>query len=78
MDKTFYVTDEQGNEIEMEILFTFQPDGSNINYVVYTNPNDTEGTAYASRYDEDGNLFELQSDEEWEMIEEVMSDFISG
>lgn len=73
---TFIVTDEQGNEKEMEILFTFQQDQDGYSYVVYTDPTDEEGNVFASRYDEDGNLTPIDSEDEWNMIEEVFLAFM--
>ncbi|MDD6467455.1 MAG: DUF1292 domain-containing protein [Erysipelotrichaceae bacterium] len=73
---TFFVTDELGNEIEMEILFTFQPDNSEKKYVLYTDPRMDDGSVMASLYDDEGNLSPVETEAEWEMIEEVLSAFI--
>jgi len=76
-DRKLIVTDENNNQIEMEIMFTFDKDGKN--YVVYHNPlNDKENDieVFASTYDEEGNLFPVESDEEWDMIEEVLDTFL--
>jgi len=72
----FFVTDESGNEVEMEILFTFQPDNDSRNFVLYTNPNDDSGMVNASVYDEDGNLTPIQDEKDWVMVEEVFGAFI--
>jgi len=74
-DRRLVITDEKGNEIEMEIMFTFEKDGKN--YVVYHDPS-KEGEmmdVFASIYDDQGNLFPIESDEEWEMIEEMLEAF---
>lgn len=70
-NKRLVVVDDNGNEIEMEILFTFENDSQTKKYVLYTNPLDEEGQVFASRYDEEGNLFPVETEEEWAMIEEV-------
>lgn len=74
--KTFFVTDESGNEIEMEIIFTFQPDNSSKKYVLYTDPRMEDGSVMASLYDEEGHLSPVETEEEWDMIEEVFNAFV--
>ena len=52
----FKVIDDQGNEIECEVLFTFESDETNKNYIVYTdNTTDEQGNTkvYASIYTPD-------------------------
>lgn len=70
---TLYVHDENGNEMEMEILFTF--DHEEKKYVVFSDPNDESGEVYASAYDEEGNLLPIETQEEWAMVEEVLGAF---
>lgn len=65
------VIDSNGNEISMEILFTFENEDQTKKYVLYTNPQDEEGEVFASRYDEEGNLYPIETEEEWAMVEEV-------
>lgn len=65
------VVDDNGKEIEMEILFTFEDESRNKKYVLYTNPELEDGEVYASSYDDEGNLFPVEDEKEWEMIEEV-------
>lgn len=76
-ENTLYVTDEQGNEVEMEILFTFKSEDETKKYVVYKEANNDEASdVYASIYDEDGNLLPIETDEEWNMVEEVLGAFL--
>ncbi len=70
------VVDDQGKELEMTILFTFRDDKRKKDYVVYYNPKDEDGDTYASIYDNDGHLFPIESDDEWDMIEEVLASFV--
>ena len=71
------VVDENGNEVEMEILFTFVDDKKyKKQYVLYTNPEDEEGQVFASSYDDEGHLFPVEDEEEWNMIEEVYGAFV--
>ena len=70
------VTDESGKEIEMEIMFTFSENEKN--YVVYFNPvdDDEDTELYVSCYDDEGNLYPVETEEEWDMIDEVVGAFI--
>lgn len=72
---TLFVRDEDGKEMEMEILFTFEDEATHKNYVVFQDPEDESGEVFASAYDEDGNLLPVETDQEWAMIEEVLGAF---
>lgn len=74
MDNTIYITDEDGREKVMQILFTF--DMNEKKYVVVYEQNNEEDL-YAFTYDEEGNL-QVIDDEEMEMVEEVISAFEDG
>jgi uncharacterized protein YrzB (UPF0473 family) len=74
-DTTIIITDEEGNETPMEILFTFTDDATQKNYVLYFDPASDSGEVFASVYDEEGNLIQVTSEEEWKMIEEVFDAF---
>ena len=77
--KTMVITDESGNELEMEIIFTFQHEVSNKQYVIFTDkeiPDDSdEKEIYVCSYDDEGNLENVENEKELEMIEEVISAF---
>lgn len=75
-DDKLVVIDEKGNEIEMEILFTFDDDARKKKYVIYFNPNDKQENLYASIYDDEGHLYPIEDDEEWDMVEEVIGTFM--
>ncbi|MBR3841229.1 MAG: DUF1292 domain-containing protein [Erysipelotrichales bacterium] len=70
------VVDDNGNEIEMEIIFTFVDDSKNKQYVLYTNPAEEDGEVFASSYDDEGNLYPIEDEKEWEMVEEVFGAYI--
>ncbi len=74
MDNTIYITDEDGREKVMQILFTF--DMNEKKYVVVYEQNNEEDL-YAFTYDEEGNL-QVIDDEEMEMVEEVIGAFEDG
>lgn len=84
---TFTIINDEGKEIECEILFTFDSDETNKSYIVYTdNTLDDNGDTkvFASVYDPTGKNASLQSietDREWKMIEailETLQEEISG
>lgn len=70
------VIDEFNNQITMNVLFTFEDPRSRIEYVYYYNPEKEEDGVYVSRYAEDGSLSEPETDEEWEMLDEVFEAFM--
>lgn len=70
------VIDDSGKEIEMEIIFTFENDDRTKQYVLYTNPEDENGEVFASLYDDEGHLFPVEDESEWQMIEEVFGAYI--
>ena len=77
MDETnkIILTDELGNEHEMEIVLTFDDDSSGRSFVLFTDPNDEEGNVYAYTYDEDGNMDEVTDEDDISMCEEVLAAF---
>lgn len=70
------ITDESGQEREVDIILTFENDETGRSYVLFTDPQDPDGNVYAYRYDEDGNLNEVTEESEWEMCQEVLGAFI--
>ncbi len=79
-DKTLHVIDEQGNEIDYEIVMTFKSEQTGYSYVIYKEFGDSD-EVFASRYNEDdedgGELMAIESDEEWDMVEEVLETFLA-
>lgn len=68
--------DDEGNETEMEILFTIENEEYGKQYVYYVDPKDDSGQVFVSHYTEDGQLFDIEDEKEWAMIEEVFSAFV--
>ncbi|MFD2630932.1 DUF1292 domain-containing protein [Oceanobacillus kapialis] len=75
------IPDENGEEHLFEVLFTFDVDETNHSYIAVTpveQAEDEEVEVYAFRYeekakdDDDLSLFPIESDEEWEMVEEML------
>ena len=73
---SLYVTDENGNEKRMTILFTFESEDYQRKYVVFEDPDAEDEEVFASAYDDAGSLLPIDSDEEWAMIEEVIGAFV--
>lgn len=77
---TFKVFDDEGKEIECEVLFTFESDETNKNYIVYTdNTTDSDGNTkvYASIYTpdtEETKLEPITTDHEWAIIEKILGE----
>ena len=74
-ENVLYVTDEAGNEYEMNILFTFESEDTQKKYVFFYDPKGDEDIALVSIYDDEGNLFEIEDPEEFAMAEEVLRTF---
>ncbi len=70
-DNILFITTDDGKEMKMEQLFNFYSDQYNKSYVLYIDPQSDDGQVYAMSFDEDKNLYAVETDEEWEMIEEV-------
>lgn len=77
---TFKVTNEAGEEITCEVLFTFESDETKKNYMVYTdNTTDDEGNTkvYASIYEPDAaetKLIPIETEKEWKIIETILEE----
>ena len=78
-ENTFKIIDKDGKEIEFEILFTFESDETNKNYMVYTdNTTDEEGNTkvYASVFNPNAEPLELlpvETEIEWKVIETIIT-----
>lgn len=78
------VVDENGNEQLCEILFTFDSEKFNKSYVLYYPISDSEDEdieIHASSFtpsenNEDGELSPIETEEEWDMIEEMLNTFL--
>jgi len=77
-DKSLFIQDEEGNEVEYEIILTFTNPDTDIKYVVYKELGDTDDVL-AARYEEssdhDGSLSEIETEEEFEMIQDLLDSF---
>ena len=74
------IPDENGEENLFEVLFKFDIDETGHSYITLIpveQAQDEEVEVYAFRYEEtekeDLTLFPIESDEEWEMVEEMLN-----
>ena len=76
----FKVVNEEGKEVECEVLFTFDSEETKKTYIVYTdNSVDAEGNTrvYASTYNpekDETKLLPIETDKEWKIIETVLEE----
>ena len=74
----FTLIDDEGKELECEILFTFNSEETKKDYMVYTdNTTDEDGNVkvYASIYnpnDSKTELIPIETDREWKIIETIL------
>lgn len=77
---TFKAMNDSGQEVEFEVLFTFESEETGKNYIVYTdNTTDKDGNTnvFASIFgtDADENLLQpIESEEEWSMMETLIEE----
>ena len=73
------IKNDRNEEIECDVLFTFDNNDTNKSYIVYTdNTKDDLGNikVYANTYnedDEEGVLGSIETEEEWTIIEQIFS-----
>ncbi|MBR6948740.1 MAG: DUF1292 domain-containing protein [Bacilli bacterium] len=75
----FTMLDENGNEVVYDVLFTFESEETNKNYIVYTDNKVDEVTGnievYASIYDPNdpkSKLEAIETEKEWKVIETIL------
>ena len=73
------IKNDENEEIECDVLFTFDNNDTNKSYIVYTdNTKDDLGNikVYANTYneeDEEGTLGNIETEEEWKLIEGILT-----
>ncbi|MBM7691865.1 uncharacterized protein YrzB (UPF0473 family) [Peribacillus deserti] len=85
-EKNITVVDENGNEQLCEVLFTFESDETGKSYVLYypigSDQDEEDIEIHASSFvpsadNEDGELQPIETEEEWEMVEEMLNTFLA-
>lgn len=74
-EKQIAIEDEDGNRHLMEILFTYEHPERKKKYV-FIYEKDSPEDIMAFEYNDDGELLEIESDEEYEEVEEVFNAFM--
>lgn len=73
------IPDEEGGEEAFEVIYTFELDDGRKYLMAVSAEDDGDGEeeeVYAFRYEENGDdldLFLIEDDEEWEMVEEMFN-----
>lgn len=73
-EKQITIMDESGNQRVMEILFTYEHEERGKKYVFLYEKGKPEDVI-AMEYNDNGELFEIESEEEYEEVEEVFNAF---
>ena len=77
---TFKVTNNEGKEVEYEVLFTFDSDETNKSYMVNTDDSKDENgniRVFASSYipgEETTELLPIETDKEWKIIDTILKE----
>ena len=66
-DNKIVITDNNGEENVFEILFTYEDEENGNKYVMYYSEDDDE-QIFASRYDDDNHLYDIEDPAEWERL----------
>lgn len=78
-NETMVVVNEIGEEVLYEIVLTFENKEFGKHYVIYKLPGEENDEVFASSYNPDnkdgGELKPIETDPEWDMIEEVLLAF---
>jgi uncharacterized protein YrzB (UPF0473 family) len=67
------VTDSTGKEHLMQILFTYDNEERNTSYVFFYDTEDKDEEVVVMRYTEEGELSQIEDDEEYDEVEEVFN-----
>ena len=76
-DNRMTVINDEGEEIEVEILLTFDVEDTGKQYVMFFDPADPD-TVFAASYTDDGELEMVETEEEMEICEEVLNSYDFG
>ncbi|MCA1021677.1 DUF1292 domain-containing protein [Halobacillus litoralis] len=81
-EERIIIPDENGEEHLFEVLFTFDVEKTGHSYIAVIPAEQKDGEeveVFAFRFEEKGNeeddlaLYQIESDEEWEMVEEMLN-----
>ena len=72
--KKIIVQDENGNNIELNIYFTYHSEKFNKDYVIFFDEKD-ENNLIAASIDSEGKLLDIDSDEEYQELDEIIEEY---
>ena len=72
-EKQMVVTDNEGKEHLMQILFTYDNEERKTSYVFFYDTEDPNEEVVVMRYFENGELEPIEDDEEYDEVEEVFN-----
>ncbi len=72
-EKQMVVTDNEGKEHLMNILFTYENEERKSSYVFFYDSEDKDEEVIVMRYTENGELEPIEDDEEYDEVEEVFN-----
>jgi uncharacterized protein YrzB (UPF0473 family) len=77
-DNTLYIKTDDGKEIKCTILFTHHSDEYNKDYVVFVDDkNICSAAIYNPKDNGNGELLEIKTEEEWNMLEKLLNTYNS-
>ena len=79
-DRTLTLIQDDGKEILCDILFTYHYEKTNKDYVVFQvrGADSASAAIYYPSEGGNGKLERIETDEEWEMLEELLNDYSSA
>ena len=80
LEKQLVLRTDDGKEIKAEILFTHHSEEFNKDYVVFLPEGDEQYSAasYVEEGPMEGELSPVESDEEWELLEDLLNDYFQN
>ena len=72
-DNEMVVTNEKGEERLLHILFTYENEERQAQYVFFYEVGDKEENVMVMKYTDEGDLIDVEDDEEYEEVEEVFN-----
>ena len=75
LDNRIVVVDEEGKEVALNILFTYENEQRNKKYV-FVYEDDSPDDVMVFEYTDAGELLQVEDDEEYEEVEEVFNAYI--
>ncbi len=79
-DRTITLTTEDGKEIVCDILFTYHSDQFKKDYVIFVprGANEASAASYIEKSDGAGELQKIETEEEWQMLEDLLNDYYNN